>query len=160
MLYSNIDATPKSSALPGPGTTQSSSNIISSTRTGVVSSSRNENGQLVISIISPKTTLLENNVLSPGSIIIGLITRTTPSLLTLQILSLAVRSTSPPSFLPLNNLTHTAQIRIDDITSVIDSNTGITNTTDGLLDSTSPMQSYRLGDLILARIISLGDTRR
>mmetsp|Transcript_1556 Transcript_1556/g.2739 ORF Transcript_1556/g.2739 Transcript_1556/m.2739 type:complete len:235 (-) Transcript_1556:46-750(-) len=141
--------TAANAALPGPGTFLSPNSIITSTLKGYVTTQKGptSSSPLTISVtpVNPLPTL------SPGSLTLCLCLRSTPSIITCQILSILTSVNSTPTFVPLKTSTHLGQIQSSDITTVSTS-----SPSPSAPDSPDfpGLQSYRPSDLLLTRLTS------
>jgi exosome complex component CSL4 len=118
----------------GAGTYLSPTNTIHSSIVGVVTASPASN---VIAVASAAHKDMLAQIIDVGHIITGRVTRLTQQQATVEILVVnGVVLKSPNS----------GVIRVEDVTS--------------LLEPLEPPQAYRLGDTVVARVISLGDSRQ
>eukprot|EP00518_Triparma_eleuthera_P008338 CAMPEP_0182483252 /NCGR_PEP_ID=MMETSP1319-20130603/40938_1 /TAXON_ID=172717 /ORGANISM="Bolidomonas pacifica, Strain RCC208" /LENGTH=196 /DNA_ID=CAMNT_0024685035 /DNA_START=141 /DNA_END=730 /DNA_ORIENTATION=- len=132
-LYNNVDG----SASAGPGC-HKRGGMIHSCRVGTVRAEEGEGGVTVISVEGPRSDRLLGQVVDVGMLITGKVTRVTPAAATVAILA--------AGGVPLESPTFTGVVRLEDVTQVN-------------AEEVEMMSCYRLGDIVLARVISLGDSR-
>jgi len=142
-LYQNPDPTAATSSAPvmtaGTGCYLSSTNTIHSSLVGTVSTVSSPDGSsTTINVTSAKHEHTLSQIIEVGHIILGRVTRLTDRQATVLIL----KSNNSPLTTPNSGV-----IRTEDVTSLT-------------TDSIDVTLAYRLGDVLLARVISLGDSRQ